>query len=344
MSLLQAVKRMDEVRCKLLLVIEAGRFIGLVSIGDIQRAIIRNVPLNERVGTVIRSDIVVCRVTDIESKVRAEMLRCRAAFMPLLDAGGGLVDVVFWEDIFPQQKARSKPRSLRLPVVIMAGGTGSRLRPLTNVLPKPLLPIGDRTIIETIMDQFEAVGCDTFSLALNYKANLLRYYFTDGDGKGRKVHFFEENKPLGTAGSLSLIKPHLQDTFFVSNCDIIVDQSIPEILDYHRENMNVLTVVAALKHLTIPYGTLETRNDGLLKSLNEKPELVFKVNTGVYILEPQVLESIPNDTFFNMTDLIELLIENGKRVGVFPVAEGSWTDVGNWTDYEQAIAKARHSI
>lgn len=339
MSLLQAVKRMDEVRCKLLLVIEEGRFIGLVSIGDIQRAIIRNVALSEPVGTVIRSDIVVCRVTDPESKIRAEMLRCRAAFMPLLDAEGGLADVVFWEDVFPDQEAGSKGCALGLPVVIMAGGTGSRLKPLTNILPKPLLPFGEKTIIETIMDRFVQAGCKKFYLSLNYKAALIRHYFAELKNAPYEVTGFEEKKPLGTAGSLSLIADSLKTPFFVSNCDIVIEQDLDEVWEYHRTNRNELTIVAALKHVKLAYGSLITGEDGLLRELSEKPEWVFKVNSGVYILEPHLLSMIPAGQFYNMTDLIDAVLARGGRVGVFPVSEQSWTDIGNWEDYSRLLGR-----
>jgi len=336
-SLLQAVKRMDEVRCKLLLVIEEGRFIGLVSIGDVQRAIIRNVPLSEAVGSVLRSDIVVCKAGDPESKIRSEMLRCRAAFMPLLSAEGTLSDVVFWEDLFGDEDANRKPNVLDLPVVIMAGGTGTRLRPLTNILPKPLLPFGEKTIVETIMDRFVHAGCKKFSLSLNYKAAMIRHYFAELNSPAYEVSFTEEEKPLGTAGSLSLIANSLKTPFFVSNCDIVIDQDLDEVWQYHRSNKNELTIVAALKHVKLAYGSLITGEDGLLRELSEKPEWVFKVNSGVYILEPHLLAMIPDNRFYNMTDLIDAVVKRGGRVGVFPVSEGSWSDIGNWEDYQSCL-------
>lgn len=334
-TLLQAIKRMDEVRCKLLLVIEEGRFRGLVSIGDIQRAIIRNMPLSECVGSVLRSDIVVCKCTDSESTIRTEMLRCRAVFMPLLDSEGGLKDVVFWEDAFADSVSTGS--SLDVPVVIMAGGTGMRLRPLTNILPKPLLPYGGKTIIETIMDRFVHAGCRKFYLSLNYKASLIRHYFSELKNTSYVVESFEEETPLGTAGSLSLIADSLKTPFFVSNCDIVIEQDLQEVWEYHLTNKNELTIVAALKHVKLAYGSLITGEDGLLRELSEKPEWVFKVNSGVYILEPHLLSLIPAGQFLNMTDLIDAVLKRRGRVGVFPISEGSWTDIGNWDDYQKCI-------
>lgn len=338
-TLLQAIKRMDEQKCKLLLVIEGERFVGLISIGDIQRAIIRNVPMDVALGVVLRPDIVVCKTGDPKSRIRSEMIRCRAAFMPLLDVHGELADVVFWEDMFPNQKAEVGHCSVGLPVVIMAGGTGSRLRPLTNVLPKPLLPYGEKTIIESIMDRFCVAGCNQFFLSLNYKAALIRHYFSGLNSTGYSVNFFEEESPLGTAGSLSIIAPTLKTPFFVSNCDIVIDQDLEEVWTYHRSNKNELTIVAALKHVKLAYGSLVTGEDGLLRELSEKPEWIFKVNSGVYVLEPHLLSLIPDKKYYNMTDLIDAVLARQGRVGVFPVSEGSWTDIGTWEDYNRILQR-----
>ncbi len=339
MPIVQAIKRMDDVRCKLLLVVDEQRFVSLLSIGDIQRAIIRNVPLTEPVGTVLRDDIIVCRKSDSAATVQSEMLRCRAAFMPILDADDNLADVVFWEDVFADTVEKRSASKLGLPVVIMAGGTGSRLRPLTNVLPKPLLPFGQKTIIETIMERFLQVGCTEFHLSLNYKAAMIRHYFEQLGALPYTLNAFEEDRPLGTAGSLSLVADRLKSPFFVSNCDIVIEQDLEEVWRYHRANNNELTIVAALKHVKLAYGSLVTGEDGLLRELSEKPEWVFKVNSGVYILEPHLLSLIPSGTFFNMTDLIDLLLARGGRVGVFPVSEGSWQDIGNWDDYSRLLGR-----
>jgi NDP-sugar pyrophosphorylase family protein len=143
--------------------------------------------------------------------------------------------------------------------------------------------------------------------------------------------------PLGTAGSLYLLKDNIRTTFFVTNCDIIVDQNYEDILSYHFDNKNEITIVAALKHYAVPYGTLTSREDGLLHSIQEKPELIFKINAGFYILEPQLLEEIPQRKFYHITNLIEKLLVNNRRVGVFPVSEKSWIDIGTWDEYYSRV-------
>jgi len=217
-------------------------------------------------------------------------------------------------------------------VVVMAGGLGTRLKPLTNVLPKPLIPLGEKTIIEDIFERFNNHGCDEFFLTVNYKAELIEFYLKN-QNLPYKLEFYKEKMPMGTAGSLTLLKNKIDRTFFVSNCDILVDQDYSEILDYHNSSQNEITVIAALRHYPIPYGTIETGENGNLNCLTEKPELTFKINSGMYILEPQLLEEIPENILFHITHLIEKVKNRNGRIGVFPVSEGSWIDIGTWDEY-----------
>jgi NDP-sugar pyrophosphorylase family protein len=221
----------------------------------------------------------------------------------------------------------------------MAGGIGQRLRPLTNVFPKALLPIGEKTMLEEIFERFGNHGCKEFYISLNYKAELIKFYIRN-QNLIYQIEFFTENKPMGTAGSLSLLKGKINKTFFVSNCDILIDQDYSEILDYHYENKNEITVVAALKHYSIPYGTIETGDNGKLIELHEKPDFTFKINSGMYILEPHLLDELPENTFFHITHLIESIICKKRKVGVYPVSEKSWKDIGEWAQYyKNAVLK-----
>jgi len=335
-SVLFALKQMDQFERKLLLVNDKSRFIGLLSIGDIQRAIINNIDLNASVGSILRSDeYVVARPTNTKSEIKAMMLQHRAEFMPVVNTEGELHDVLFWEDVF-EVKKQEVAAQFNLPVVIMAGGFGTRLKPLTNVLPKPLIPISDKTMLEEIFDRFNQHGSSRFFISVNYKAALIRYYVKSLK-LSDEISFFEETKPLGTAGSLSLLKGELTETFFVSNCDILIDQDYSEILNFHRTNKNEITIIAALKHFPIAYGTIETGKDGLLTNLVEKPELTFKINSGMYILESHLIEEIPENEVYNITDLIIKLQQEGRRVGVFPISQNSWIDVGDWKHYAHIL-------
>lgn len=335
-SIIAALKQMDEKKHKLLLVLDQGLFYSLLSIGDIQRAIIANVPLESPVSKILRSEVRVAKDTDDKEQIKSHMLARRNDFMPIVDNDKRVVDVIFWEDLFETKREKENPE-LNLPVVIMAGGKGSRLRPLTNVLPKPLIPIGDQTILEDIMDRFTDVGCHDFYLSVNYKADVIIHYLDHLNNPAYNISYFREEKPLGTAGSLHLLKDKINSTFFVSNCDIIIDEDYSEILNYHRQNGNEITVVAAIKNYAIPYGTLETGNSGRLQSLQEKPDITFKINTGMYILEPHLINEIPENEFYHITYLIDKLIRENRKVGVFPINEGSWTDIGNWEEYMKYV-------
>ncbi len=337
-SVLEALERMDSSKRKLLIVLKGKTFYGVLSIGDIQRAIINKYPLDQSIKSILRDQITVCYDTDDTDEIKQKMLEHRTECMPILNKDNDLINVLFWDDIFGS-KVKRKNVKLDLPVIIMAGGKGTRLRPLTNIFPKPLLPINEKTIIEDIMDRFVAVGCNDFHLSVNYKADTIRNYFSLLDNKEYNIDYFEEDKPLGTAGSMFLIKDKIDSTFFVSNCDILIDQDLEEIYNYHKDNKNEITIVSAIKRYKIPYGTIQTKENGILDKLDEKPELVFQINTGMYILEPGVLKYIPENEFFHITHLIELIKEQSGNVGVFPIAEKSWQDIGNWDDYGKILKK-----
>lgn len=337
-SILAALKKMDAVHRKLLIVVKDGRYYNMLSIGDIQRAILKGVDLNSPVDGILRSDTKVASIHDDRQKVEQNMRRRKNEYMPIVDDEDNLVNVVFLDELL-KTKIYHRTADFNLPVIIMAGGKGTRLRPLTNVLPKPLIPIGEQTMMEDIMDRFVECGCKNFYVSINYMADFIRHYFDNFSKHDYHIEYFQEDKPLGTAGSLHLLKGKINETFFVSNCDSILDEDYGEILRYHRENRNEITVVSVMKSVYIPYGTLDTGRDGLLNTIQEKPELTFQINTGMYILEPHLLNEIPSDRVYHITYLIDKLVKEGRRVGVYPINDGSWTDIGNWDEYLKYISK-----
>jgi dTDP-glucose pyrophosphorylase len=330
-TLLEALKKMDALNKKSLIVLSGNNYSGLLSAGDIQRAIIQNRPLETKVSEVLRADVRIATPFDDFNSIKQMMFDFRMELCPVVTIENEIVHVHFWEDIF-QGKTLQPKKQFSLPVVIMAGGKGTRLKPLTNVLPKPLIPTGDKTIIENIFQHFYHHGCKRFFLSVNYKADLIKYYLKTQE-LPYDIDYIEEDKPMGTAGSLSLMKDKIRETFFVTNCDIIIEQDYSEMLDYHRENQNEITIVAALKHFPIPYGTINSSESGKLVELLEKPELTFKINSGMYILEPNVLNEIPENQFLHITQLIKDIHQRGGNLGVFPVSEKSWKDIGEWKEY-----------
>lgn len=334
-SLLNALHRMDATEHRLLIVMKDGLYFGLVSIGDIQRAIIRGVPLDSPIEPILRKNTTAASVHDDLDVVKETVRREMAEFMPVIDDKGRIEDVIFWKDLFEGEMTINRP-IIDLPVVIMAGGKGTRLKPITNVIPKPLVPVGDKTILEVIMDQFEGIGCHKFYMSVNYKADMLKYYLSQLDHK-YDIEFFMEDKPLGTIGSVSLLKGKINTPFFVSNCDSINEQDYRDVWDYHVNNNNDMTIVTMVKSFKIPYGVIETGADGLMTALKEKPEQTFQVNTGVYILNPELINEIPGGEFFHITHLMEKVQARGGRVGCFPVSEQSWRDMGEWKEYLKMI-------
>lgn len=339
LTLVQALRRMDELDRKLLLVFRDERFLGVLSIGDIQRAIIRNRPLNTSAAEVMRANMRMAREGDDRKEVRKLMLEFRTECMPMVSDAGGLVDVLFWEDEFPATVRRDE-RRLELPVVIMAGGVGSRLKPLTNIIPKPLVPIGEKPIVQLIVEGFYKLGVREFHLTVNYKHEMIRYFFDQLPAKDYTVNYVLEERPLGTAGSLRLLKDELHGRFFVSNCDILIDEDYRAINDYHEENGNEISLVGSLKNYHIPYGTLETGEGGELLSMREKPDLSFLVNSGLYLLERSAIDRIPDGARMDITTLIERAKADGGRVGVFPVSERAWFDIGEWSEYQSTLKDA----
>jgi len=330
-ALIDCLQQMNDAGLQLLLVIDADqRLIGTVTDGDVRRALLRNRGLDIKIAEVMCAHP--CTVTEGTStdKIRRLMLDRNLRHVPVIDSEGRIIDLILWTDLFGQKVSQRMEK-----VVIMAGGKGTRLDPFTKILPKPMIPLGDKPVIETIMDGFYSNGFNEFILSLGYKADIVRLYFLESDSRPYHVDFIHEDKPLGTAGSLSLLKGQLKDTSIVTNCDIILEADYSDILNFHREKNYDITVIGALKNFVIPYGVLQTE-DGHLIDINEKPSSNYLVNTGVYIIEPAVISLIPESQFMNMTDLIVKAKNEGLKVGVYSF-EGRWFDVGQWDEYRKTL-------
>lgn len=335
-TMISALKKMDECHTKLLFVFKGEKFDCILTIGDIQRAIIKNVPMDTQVNDILNRDKIYAHEKDGIENIKAIMFKEQIDCMPILNDYGEIIQVLFWADVFGGTTQAESREKISLPVVIMAGGKGTRLKPITNVIPKPLVPVGDKTILEVIMDQFEGIGCYKFYMSVNYKADMMQYYLSQLDHK-YDIEFFMEDKPLGTIGSVSLLKGKITTPFFVSNCDSINEQDYRDVYDYHVSNHNDMTIVTMVKSFKIPYGVIETGEDGLMIDLKEKPEHTYMVNSGVYILNPGLIDEIPEGEFFHITHLMEKVKARGGRVGCFPVSEDAWKDMGEWPEYLKMI-------
>ena len=332
-----AVQHMDMGGVGFIAVADAeGRMVGIVTDGDFRRAVLNGVGLDENVLKITNRNYKYFEKGHSKEKILEYYKSAAVECLPILE-NGKLVDIIFYGDLYDKDHVeQSKKEYLDLPVVIMAGGKGTRLDPFTRILPKALIPIGEKPVIDIIMDEYAKQGMRVFYVSVNNKSKMIKAYFGDKDSS-YKITFIDEDKPLGTVGSLKFLNDKIDGPFFVSNCDIIVKNNYYDILKFHKNDGYDLTVVGSVQHHTIPYGVCKIENGGLLKSIQEKPKYDFIVNTGMYLLNPHILKYIPENTYFDMTDLINALQKKGHRVGIYPVSEKSWIDIGQLTEYKATI-------
>ncbi|MBQ9901994.1 MAG: NTP transferase domain-containing protein [Clostridia bacterium] len=249
--------------------------------------------------------------------------------IPIVDEQGVVIDIYLGEN-----RDEAIHAALDVPVVINAGGRGTRLEPFTKVLPKPLIPVGDLPIIEIIMQQYQSYSCNDFHVIVNYKRDLIKAYFADND-RHYDIAWYDEYIPLGTGGGLSLLRGKIDTTFFFSNCDNLLLANYERILEFHRKNSNVITMVCACKNFSIPYGVVEMGINGKIDRIKEKPMLSFLINTGIYVVEPDVLQDIADGVAIGFPDIVEQQRQKGNKVAVFPVSESEWLDMGQLSELEK---------
>lgn len=326
-SLRTALARLNQNEKKILFLSDiAGRLTAALTDGDVRRYLLSG-------GTLEDSAANAGNHRPITATGREEAIRLLAQHgciaVPVLDGAGRIMDIVL------EDERQAEPHAaLGLPVVIMAGGKGTRLEPYTKILPKPLIPVGDLPIMEHIMRQFRQYGCTEFHGIVNYKKQLIKAYFSENEEHFNTV-WYDEDKPLGTGGGLSLLKGKLSSTFFLTNCDLLIFTDYEKLLRFHRENGSAVTMVCAEKHVTIPYGVVETGENGVITAMREKPAFQFLTNTGLYLVEPEVLEDIGEDEVIGFPDIIERQRRKGRRVSAYTVGEADWLDMGQLDELEK---------
>ena len=335
LNIKQALKHMDDAAEKTLFVVDAQNgLLGSVTDGDIRRWILRGESLTESVTLVMNKAPIFLKEGYSKEEAKNIMVSNGIECIPIIDDEKRIISAIWWVDFF--DNAFKKYESINIPVVIMAGGEGTRLLPVTNVLPKALFPIGNKPIIELIIERFRSYGCMEFYVSVNYKANILKAYFNDFE-HDYTINYLHEEQPLGTIGSLTLLKGVLKDTFCVSNCDILINADYSDILKFHRDNCNKITLIVSMKHYIIPYGICDIKEGGALKGIKEKPEYDFLVNTGSYLMEAEVLKDIPEKKRYHATDLINDYISKNKKIGVYPVSDKCWLDMGQWESLQKIV-------
>lgn len=333
----RSMQRLNETGVGIIFVHDNKEIIGAITDGDIRRGIIHGLKFSDKAKKVMCTKFISLRSEeiDIKEKARKIMLEKQIEQIPVLDKDGLIVDVMSWIDVFGYHPKGAARESFRNKIVLMAGGKGERLDPFTKILPKPLIPIGDRSIVELIMERFYEYGFHNFTFTLNYKKEYLKTFFRENNFP-YNIEWVEEPDFMGTAGSLSLLKDKINDSFFVTNCDVILDSNYADILKWHKKNGNFMTIIGCHKQIKIPYGVLEV-NNGVLSSFVEKPNYDALINTGLYVLEPGVISLIPKNKPMDMNTLIEAARKK-RKVSVYPVHEG-WFDIGQWDEYKKSLKK-----
>ena len=331
-SLREAMKQLNISGEKSLVIADENNILfGTLSDGDIRRAILSGVNIETSIENFYNVSPKTIKQGEIDFKYIKKLFTLnRYDLIPVIDSKNKLVDILTYKKIFNDDEPSK--RKLGLNVMIMAGGEGKRLEPFTKILPKPLAPINDRPIIEHIIDKFLRSGCSDFFISVNYKSKILKAFFEELD-HSYSIKYIEEKKPLGTAGSLSFIKDVFHDSFFVTNCDIIIDIDYKDIYDFHKANEFDLTLVASTNEFIIPYGICDLDSMGNFIGINEKPKFNFLVNAGLYLMEPKVLKLIPVNKKYDLTDLIKNVKKKSGRIGVYPIFEDAWKDIGLWSKY-----------
>ena len=326
-ALIETLRRIDQGNLQLAVVERDGKIVGTVTDGDVRRALLSGVGLDASVARVMNRTPIVAPAGTSNAAALTLMRRHSIHQLPIVDAEGKVTEVKLIDDL-----AIAPPSDHW--VVLMAGGLGSRLKPLTNETPKPLIRIGDKPILETVLTGFVKAGFGKFFISINYKAEMIREYFGDGSTWGVDITYLEERERLGTAGSLSLMSERPTQPFFVMNGDLLTTVNFEQMLKYHREHQAFSTVCVREHSVTVPFGVVDF-DDHRLLGIREKPTQKFFVNAGVYLLDPGVLDYLDTNAAIDMPSLIERTIAKGKPSVVFPLRE-YWIDVGRLDDLQRA--------
>lgn len=334
-TLKHALEQLDKVVVKVLFVVDRGSLTAALTDGDVRRAILSNASLEMAVSMVANYNPVYLEYDD-EGQAGKMLDERKINALPVVDSEKKIIKIY----VNDANVLVENVSELDVPVVIMAGGLGTRLYPYTKILPKPLIPIVDVPISERIIQNFQKIGCEEFHMVVNYKKGMIKAYFNDADCN-YNIHFWDEDEPLGTGGGLYILKDSIDSTFILTNCDILVLDDVKEILRYHQEKKNKVTMVCSLKNFEIPYGVVNFSEGGEIVSFEEKPHMSFFTNTGYYILEKDIFEYIKPNEKIGMPDIIDRMKNAGQKVGIYPISENTWLDMGQFDTMESMEIKLK---
>ena len=336
-TVFQALEVINENAKGIVFVCDRRRLIGVVTDGDVRRYMLQKGNLEENIMKIANREATFCIDNKDNEKRALHMMKQKSiSAIPILNCKNEIIKIYFSNGSVAQNNLPLK--SVNVPLVIMAGGKGTRLKPFTDILPKPLIPIGDRTITEHIVNKLADYGCTEIYMIVNYKKDFIKAYFRDGCCKNN-INFVDEMVPLGTGGGLKLLEGKIQKTFFMTNSDVLIDADYAAILKKHQKQNSLLTLVCAKKTFSIPYGTIDIDEDELVYRLTEKPSSAYLVNTGFYVIEPELLEIIPKNTFIHITEIIQICLQKKCKIGVYVIEDDDWADMGQFDEMEKMKEK-----
>ncbi len=318
----------DRMSLQIALVVDSDdRLMGTVTDGDIRRGLLKGYSLSETVDKVYHRNPMTASSETALDMIHFRMRRYYISQLPVIDNNGKVVSLEILKDIFARDPKKS-------PVILMAGGLGSRLRPLTNDCPKPLLKVGGKPILEIILERFVDEGFQNFFISINYMGESIRNHFGDGSRWDVKIEYLEESQRLGTAGGLSLLSEIPEEPVIVMNGDLLTKISFNCLLNFHKDSRSSATMCVRDHEITIPYGVVKSESSKLV-GLQEKPVQKILVNAGIYVLSPEALRLIPENQYFDMTELFNNMINMNWHTSVYPIRE-YWIDIGRMKDFEMA--------
>lgn len=327
-TLLETMRIIDETTLQFVVVVDTENcLLGTVTDGDIRRGILRGEGLDVPIKQVMNPSPITACIENTYSDCLRLLKKHKLKQLPIVDMDNRIIDIIF-ADEDPVTKNNENT------VILMAGGLGSRLRPLTENIPKPMLNVGNKPILETIIEGFKRYRFTNFILSVNYKKEVIQDYFQDGSAFGVSISYIEEDKRMGTAGALSLLKKKPTSPIFVMNGDLLTQVNFEQLLQFHEDTDALATMCVREYEYQIPYGVIDTDGQKLV-SIKEKPIQRSFVNAGIYVLSPEVIDYIPHDEFYDMPDLFKQLMDVQKNVSAFPVRE-YWLDIGRMADFERA--------
>ena len=332
-SISECMQRLNDTGKKGLIVIDKRKkLLGTITDGDIRRSILNDFDIKQSIKNVYFKTPASFIKDSYKKALTKKILKENINLVPIVNKKKIVVDYLTWNDIFKNEKKLEILN--KIPLVVMAGGKGTRMEPFTKIFPKALLPVKEKPIIQHIIEKFALSGVNKFFITVNYKTVILKSFFSELN-LNYSISFIHEKKPLGTVGGLRLIKNKVLTPFFVTNCDTIINVNYDNVYRFHLKNKNDLTLVASNKQYQVPYGVCQISKKGSLHKLIEKPKHDYLVNTGVYIMNPKVLNLIPKNKFLNINNLLKSIKRKKMKIGVYPVSEESWSDIGQWSEYNK---------